>query len=251
MANTQATHSSGILGGQIFSLETLATLDWRLAESSRPLSLAEQIAEQISRDVLKGVHKPGERLVEQTIANNFQVSRGPVRDAIRILEREGVVEILPRRGTQVTLLSIKEMNNIYAIRGALIALGVMLAAPLLSAEDLGQIRNWIDELAHVCSENRTAEDYVPISYHVTLFIIKKCQNERLYDMVRSMSRQTLRYSLLGLSSPERCKQSVDIWNDLADALEARNGKHAAEFSRRLIEEGGRAARDHLQATENL
>lgn len=106
--------------------------DWRLIESNRPLSAAEQIAERISQDVLAGILKPGDRIIEQEIADSFQVSRGPVRDAIRILEREGVVEVLPRRGAQVTLLTVKEVDDIFAIRGALSALAVSLATPLLT-----------------------------------------------------------------------------------------------------------------------
>jgi DNA-binding GntR family transcriptional regulator len=69
--------------------------NWRLTDEDRPLSLAEQIAERISIEILRGRYQPGERIIEQGIADSFKVSRGPVRDAIRILEREGVVEILP------------------------------------------------------------------------------------------------------------------------------------------------------------
>lgn len=219
---------------------------WRLTDSNRPLSVAEQIAERISRDILAGVYKPGERIIEQTIADEFQVSRGPVRDAIRILERESVVEVLPRRGAQVTALTVKEIDDIFAIRAALIELGVALATPLLSDGEVAQIRHWIDQLSTSADRVGSADDYVPISYHISLFISRRCQNERLFDMIRSMSRQTLRYSHLALASDERRKRSAALWTDLALALDARDAKSAGQLARCLVEESGKAARATLR-----
>ena len=241
--------SPGVQARALSELDPLVEIDWRLTDTTRPLSAAEQIAERISRDILAGVYKPGERIIEQTVADSFQVSRGPVRDAIRILEREGVVEILPRRGAQVTSLSVKEVDDIFAIRGALIALGVTLATPLLSDDDLKQIRDWVDQLISLQTSGGSTGDYVPISYHISLFLMRRCQNERLNDMVRSMSRQTLRYSHLGLSSPERRKRSAGIWADFANALEARDEHRAADLARCLIEESRTAARESLRAGE--
>ena len=226
-----------------------AEVDWRLLETKRPLSTAEQIAEQISHDILAGVYNPGERIIEQLIADTFQVSRGPVREAIRILEREGVVEILPRRGAQVTSLSIKEIDDLFAIRATLIALGASLATPLISDEDLALVRRWINQLSKAYSGGCTTADYVPISYRISLFLTRRCGNERLFEMIRSMSRQTLRYSYLSLATPERRKRSVSLWNDLAKALEARDSTESANLARCLIEESGKAAREHLSSAE--
>jgi len=221
--------------------------DWRLTEAGRPLSVSEQIAEQISRDVLSGVYAPGERILEQKVADDFQVSRGPVRDAIRILEREGVVEIMPRRGAQVTALSIKEIDEIFAIRGALIELGVALATPLLSPQELGEITTWISELAEAAATEASAQNYVPISYHISLYISRRCQNDRLFEMIRSMSRQTLRYSHLALADAERRKRSAEMWLEFKTALENRDAKTAARTARQLIEASGASAREALFA----
>ena len=224
--------------------------DWRLIESNRPLSAAEQIAERISQDVLAGILMPGDRIIEQEIADSFQVSRGPVRDAIRILEREGVVEVLPRRGAQVTLLTVKEVDDIFAIRGALSALAVSLATPLLTEKDLARIRAWVDQMSRTCAKGGSTEEYVPITYHISLFLSRRCQNQRLFEMIRSMSRQTLRYSHLGLSSHERRQRSVATWSNLVKALEARDAPRAAELVQRLIAESGNAARELLHESED-
>ena len=227
----------------------LAEEDWRLVVSNRALSAAEQIAERISRDVLAGVYKPGQRIIEQDIADSFQVSRGPVRDAIRILEREGVVEILARRGAHVTSLSVQEVDDIFAIRGTLIALAITLATPLLSEEEIVQVRNWVDQMSATSSKGGSTEEYVPNSYRISLFLSRRCQNERLFEMIRSMSRQTLRYSHLSLSSPDRRERSVGIWRSLVNALEKRDGVQAAVLAEHLIKESGEAARKQLLANK--
>jgi DNA-binding GntR family transcriptional regulator len=134
--------------------------NWRLTDEDRPLSLAEQIAERISIEILRGRYQPGERIIEQGIADSFKVSRGPVRDAIRILEREGVVEIVPRRGAQITQLNMKEVDDIFAIRGALIELGVFLATPNLSDAEKQRISSWVDALSNHDTLHGPNEHYV-------------------------------------------------------------------------------------------
>ena len=66
----------------------------------------EQIAKQLGQDILQGRYAPGKRVGEQAVAEMFSLSRGPVRDALRILERQGLVEIRPRRGAYVVELAL-------------------------------------------------------------------------------------------------------------------------------------------------
>jgi DNA-binding GntR family transcriptional regulator len=75
------------------------------------LSLPEQIASRLSERIVSGAYEPGQRIMEQALAQEFAVSRGPVREALRILERDGLVTILPRRGAIVTDLSVDEVKK--------------------------------------------------------------------------------------------------------------------------------------------
>ena len=83
------------------------------------LSLPEQIAAQLASRITAGAYAPGQRILEQALAAEFGVSRGPVRDALRLLEKDGLVTILARRGAQVTKLTIQEVREIFDIRVAL------------------------------------------------------------------------------------------------------------------------------------
>src|SRR3954468_13668215 len=83
------------------------------------LSLPEQIAAQLAARITAGTYQPGQRIMEQALAAEFSVSRGPLRDALRLLEKDGLVTIIARRGAQVTKLSIQEVREIFDIRVAL------------------------------------------------------------------------------------------------------------------------------------
>lgn len=91
-------------------------------------STGEQIAKQLGQDILQGRYAPGERIGEQAVAEQFSLSRGPVRDALRILARQGLVEIRPRRGAVVTELALNDVADIFNVRCALLSLAVRYLA---------------------------------------------------------------------------------------------------------------------------
>ena len=90
--------------------------------------LREVVCETLREAIREGVLEPGERLMEIQIAEELGVSRTPVREAIRKLELEGYVVMLPRRGTYVANLSIKDINEVFEIRASIDALAAGLAA---------------------------------------------------------------------------------------------------------------------------
>jgi DNA-binding transcriptional regulator YhcF (GntR family) len=83
------------------------------------LTVSEQIAAQVGDRILSGAMPPAARISEQELADEFSVSRGPIREALRILEREGLVTILARRGAIVTELSATELQELLEIRAGL------------------------------------------------------------------------------------------------------------------------------------
>ena len=227
--------------------ESNVDFDWRLVPESRPLSISEQIAERISQAILLGEFQPGQRIPEQSIADMYQVSRGPVREALRLLEREGVVEILPRRGAQVTSLTVKEVTDIFNIRAGLIGLSMRLAVGNMRPDQLDQIKSWVSQLGKLSTDPDAAEKYVSISFRLSLYLSRASDNERLYELVRSFSRQTLRYSWLGLATPARRQRSAKIWRTMLRAIQTGDRDAAEKASRTLVEESCEAAISQLKA----
>ena len=101
--------------------------------------LREVVCETLREAIRGGVLKPGERLMEIQLADELGVSRTPVREAIRKLELEGYVIMLPRRGTYVANLSIRDINEVFEIRTTLDALASGLAAERITAEELEKL----------------------------------------------------------------------------------------------------------------
>ena len=117
-------------------------MDKRLApirlDSYQPLR--EVVCETLRDAIRKGVLKPGERLMEIQLAEELGVSRTPVREAIRKLELEGYVIMMPRRGTYVANLSIRDVNEVFEIRTSLDSLASGLAAERITDEELERLQ---------------------------------------------------------------------------------------------------------------
>jgi DNA-binding GntR family transcriptional regulator len=204
------------------------------------LSLPEQIAAQLAGRITAGSHAPGQRIMEQAVAAEFGVSRGPVREALRLLEKDGLVTILARRGAQVTKLSIPEVKEIFDIRVALNGLrdrGIaedperLKLLPMLEAE--------VAELARLARNARHSDDYVKCVFRLNRALTAASRSARLRAILDALAQQTLRYSKLGLASELRRRQSVRHWQELVKAVREGDGERA----QRAAELRVRASRD--------
>ena len=217
---------------------------WSEPTAAAPLtqSLPEQIAAQLSRRIVSGSYGPGQRILEQAIAAEFAVSRGPVREALRLLEKEGLVTILARRGAQVTNLSVAEVREIFDIRAALNGLrdrqlaehsSRLALLPLIEAE--------VGKLARLARGARDGGRYVETVFELNRLLNEATPNKRLSSILGSLAQQTLRYSRLGLSTPERRRQSLKNWQQLVRAIREGDGEAAQLAAERRVRDSRDAA----------
>lgn len=220
--------------------EVAAAPSTQRAAGTPMLSLPEQIALRLAGRITGGSHTPGQRIMEQAIAAEFGVSRGPVRDALRLLEKDGLVTILARRGAQVTKLSIPEVREIFDIRVALNGLRDRGIAedperhkllPMLEAE--------VAELARLARNSRYSNEYVECVFRLNRALTAASRSARLRAILDPLAQQTLRYSRLGLASELRRRQSVKHWQELIKAVREGDGERA----QRAAEMRVRASRD--------
>jgi DNA-binding GntR family transcriptional regulator len=215
------------------------------------MTLPEQIADRIFTSIANGEYGPGDRIREEVLAEQFAVSRGPVREALRILEKDSVVRILPNRGAHVTQLSVKEVGDIFEIRRTLSAAII----ERLSADEASALAAAID--ADVRTLDALAQDpnggpaYSDTSFRLSRALRDACGNERLTEMLGSLARQTLRYTQLGLATPARRKESARNWRAMQKALKAGNIKAATEAVEKLIDDSRREAVRQLEAHQSV
>jgi DNA-binding GntR family transcriptional regulator len=210
-----------------------AVYAWSPSPSSPTLSLPEQIAERVGNAIIKGSYEPGERIQEQDVADRFKVSRGPVREALRILERDGLVQIHARRGAQVTQLNIGEVNDLFEVRISLIGLSERLAAERRDPDFISRMRAGLEQLAEI-AKTEDADAYTSAIYRQNVMLAEGSGNPFLRNMVFSLAHRTLRYARLGLSTPARRAQSVRNWRVLVAAVQGSEPKAAQLAAEKLV-----------------
>ena len=218
------------------------------AEQDRPtLTVPEQIAARIGDRILDGELRPGERILEQEIADEFAVSRGPVRDAIRILEREGLATILPRRGAIVTDLSADEVREIFEMRAGLYEVVARKAMARPDPELRAVLRAGVARLEALAALDDDAGRYAETTYRLALIVAKRCGNRLLYRTLAQLSLQTLRYSKLGLAAKARRQASAKLWRQALEAFERGDVERHLALTRERIEASGQEAVKRLAA----
>jgi DNA-binding GntR family transcriptional regulator len=213
----------------------------------RLLTLPEQVAERIFAAIEAGEFAPSERIREELVADQFGVSRGTVRDALRILEQDAVVCITPNRGAHVTQLSIKDVSDIFDIRRNLIGAMVRRLGPCADAL-IAQIAVEVETVEALAELPESTEAYLAASERLTNLLALGADNERLAEILGSLARQTKRYSKLGLGSAERRQQSARTWRTMLTALREGDLGAAAAALESLIDASRQEAVRQLQDT---
>lgn len=107
-------------------------------------TLRQRVADEIHAMITSGELRPGERLVEDRLAESLGVSRNPVREAIRLLESTGLVEVQPRRGAYVATVDVDDLRQLLAVRARLEGYTAELAAARRTDEDVAAVRQWVE-----------------------------------------------------------------------------------------------------------
>ena len=220
------------------------------------MSLAEQVAARIASEIFAGRPAPGERVPEQVLADRYQVSRGPIREALRLLEADGLVAIVPRRGAHVTKLTAHELRDIFEIRAHLIDLAMERLVREAEPDVVGLFRLGVVALGEVAADDPGSDagspgdgeeggalhrdTYLDVSFRLTLLLADRCGNPRLGNIVRSLARQTRRYTRLGLATRASRRRSARGWRRALAAV----GREDAEAA-------GAAVRDLVLRTRQL
>jgi len=211
------------------------------------LTVPEQIAAKVGDRIVTGALAPGARVGEQELADEFEVSRGPVREAIRILEREGLVEVLPRRGAIVTELSAAELRELFEIRAGLFEIALRKVAAARPPELLAAMRAGVSRLESLVEADDGASAYAETTHRLIQIAARFAGNERLRRMIAALSLQTLRYSKLGLASVERRRRSARLWAQAHRALERGDTEQLVRLAHQRSEESAEEATRRLGA----
>ena len=201
--------------------------------------LRDVVFETLRDAIITQVLKPGERLMEIQLADEMGVSRTPVREAIRKLELEGLVIMVPRKGAYVAGVSMKDIHEVYEVRAALEMLAVSLAAERITDEELDALeRQVLRESEAEASEDIDENTLDNIVYIDTTFhdiIYQAANNQRLVQFLNILQEQLQRFRAASLSRPGRSKTALEEHKQIIEALSERNGELAAKLAKEHID----------------
>lgn len=206
-------------------------------DSYKPLR--EVVSEALREAIVAGVLQPGERLMEIQLAEELGVSRTPVREAIRKLELEGFVVMVPRRGTYVSDLSIKDINEVYEIRTSLDVLAAGLAAERITDEELEQMERLLVEIGEYM-DKEDIEKIVEVDTKFHDILYRASRNDRLVGIISNLREQFTRFRTVSIAYPGRAKNTLEEHRKLLEAIAQRNVEVAQQFAREHMENAEQA-----------
>lgn len=160
----------------------------RSRERIKSPSLAELAAEALTDAVLSGEFRPGERLVEERLCERFDISRPPLREALKMLEHLGLVVQVPRRGAMVAPLTHHDVYEIMTLRDDLEQMAMRLALPRLDSDRLAHCREALDTMASTAELGDDA-GMVRAGYEFHIAVVSLAGHHRLEKAYRSMAMQ--------------------------------------------------------------
>lgn len=205
-------------------------------DSYRPLG--EIVYETLRDAIAKQVLHPGERLMETDLADEMGVSRTPIREAIRKLEREGYVVMIPRKGAYVAGLSIKDINEVFEMRGALEAQAASLAAQRATQEEIEEMQRIVFSGTKYWEDSDLLKVIeLDTNFHELIYAAAK--NSRLQGMITDLREQVQRFRTTTLAVPGRLKFALHEHKRIVEAIADRD-----------VDEARIAAWEHIESAES-
>lgn len=198
------------------------------------LPLRDVVFNTLRRAILTGELKPGERLMEIHLANRLGVSRTPIREAIRKLELEGLVTMIPRRGAEVAQITEKSLKDVLEVRRALDALCAELACDRIGDEEKEKLRQACGEFERATrTGDATTIAAADVAFHD--IIVQATGNTRLIQLINNLSEQMYRYRFEYIKDESGHANLVDEHRMIYESIIAKDKGKAAEAARLHID----------------
>lgn len=194
------------------------------------LPLRDVVFNTLRKAILTGELKPGERLMEIHLANRLGVSRTPIREAIRKLELEGLVIMIPRRGAEVAQITEKSLKDVLEVRRALDALCVELACERIDEEATQQLKKACEEFERA-TETKDATTIAKADVELHDIIVRATGNQRLIQLINNLSEQMYRYRFEYIKDENRHDNLIDEHRMIYESIVKRDKEGAARAAK--------------------
>lgn len=221
-----------------------------MAETLRivPQPMRKQVEDGLRAAIVNGRFAPGEHLPDRVLCDLFGASRSVVREAVRLLEAEGLVTVVPNRGPFVTNLSVTEAEQIYEVRGVLEALAGECFARNATETERQELRAIWEELART-GEAARREDLLAIKRRFYDVMLAGARNPYVARMLDQLLNRNMQLRAMSLSDPGRLKWTIRELRRVVEAIERRDADEAFSACREHVQRAAETALRLLKARD--
>ena len=213
------------------------------------LPLRDVVFNTLRQAILRGELKPGERLMEIQLANKLGVSRTPIREAIRKLELEGLVLMIPRKGAEVAEITEKSLKDVLEIRRALEDLAVRLACEKITKEELKDLKKAGDDFKKVLkSQDITEVAEADVRFHDVIYMAT--DNPKLIQLLNNFREQMYRFRVEYLKKAEVRPQLLAEHDEIIKYITEGNKEEASRVVTRHIENQALTVQDVIRTKQS-
>ncbi len=197
-------------------------------------TIREQVYKILRDDICQGVYPPGTRLQEVELAEGLNVSRSPVREALRQLAADGLLLEIPNKGVYVKEFTVKDIEEIYDLRVMLESYGILHSTGHITAMRRERLLGLLKDMEDYLRKD-DLQSYTSLDERLHNHIVHLGDNSLIndtYDRVRSMNQQ---FRILSLMDQQRFRESLDEHREIVHALVTGDLKHADDVNRHHLE----------------
>lgn len=209
-------------------------------------SLHEELISEVREMIISGKLEAGKKVPEKALCEIYGVSRTPMREALKVLATEGLVDLEANRGAWVSQVTLKDLDEAFPIMGALEALAGELACKHITDREIANIRAMHEKMfAHFKAGELTA--YFAFNERIHEAILTAAQNEMLVVQYRSLAARVRRVRYVADKSPESWARSTADHEAIVESLAARDGARLSQVLKRHLASAQETVREWLLA----
>lgn len=213
-------------------------------DANQFMPLREVVFQTLRQAILKGDLKPGERLMEISLANRLGVSRTPIREAIRKLELEGLVVMVPRKGAQVAQITRQELRDVLEVRKSLEELAIKKACERITGEELKELESVSQKFGKALKAgDLMAMAEADVQFHEIIY--NATHNRRLVQLLHNLREQMYRFRMEYLKDEKGRENLCREHNEICMALREKDAEKAHRYICQHIDNQQRAVEQSL------
>lgn len=197
------------------------------------MKISDEIAETLRDEIIAGVYKPRQRLVEEELSEKFFVSRTPIREALKHLESAGLVTIEPYKGAFISDVNLKDIRNIYELRCVLEAFVTKEAMPYITSDAVSQLRGSLTRM-RICIEEGDGSGYAAENAAFHSILYECCPNKIAVRFVQQLLDMTASFRLLSWRTISGMRKALEGHQKILDAIIAADAEKAAMYASQHI-----------------